>query len=264
MLIPQCIQHIPTQINEAFNWTIRKGAQAKQGVADYWRIKCREYSQSTFWQQMGKPFYERHIQPLNLTDYLLLSGGLATAILVTIVAVKILTVAVFPLAAAGGTLIIMGAFSLSRHRVRQHFNEIAWENIDQIRRIVHQMETTDPQFSEISEERAQLMPSKFEHLKEDLDRLDQETDKFQKIALCETTTPPRLEDSRQAFIAYLKGLQSKLSYRAIEPLSPRVFKATDSNSQEPLKIVVEEQNTISPNATGKDYLHSSHTNGEGI
>jgi hypothetical protein len=243
MLIPQCIQHIPTQINEAFDWTIHKGAQAKQGVADYWRIKCQDYSQSKFWQQIGKPFYERHIQPLNLIDYLLLSGGLATAILVTIVAVKILTVAVFPLAAAGGTLIVMGAFSLLRHKVRQHFNEMAWENIDQIRRIVHQMETTDPKFSEIIEERAQLMQPKFEYLKEDLKQLDKETNKFRKTALCVTTTPSVLEDSRQAFIAYLKGLQSKLaSYRVIETLFPRVLTATDSNQQEPMRIVVEEQN----------------------
>jgi hypothetical protein len=205
MYIPNIIREIPDYTQHVMMQVIIKGAEGKQWIDSCWKAKRDAFCQDDFWQETGKPFYERHIEPLDQTDYLLLGGSLGVAILITFVAIKHFEIAVLPIAVGCSTLIVVGAYSLSSQRVHKKIDHIAWDYVDNIRNIAKDMSDQDPQFGEIAQEVAKLQQPKFEHLKDDIKELKQEIDKFR------TADESTFDDSKQAFIAYLKGLQQKLA-----------------------------------------------------
>lgn len=209
MFIPNFIRQIPTHMDNALRQVIIKGAEAKHWLTDYWTTKRDEFSQFTWWQESGKPFYERNIKPLTKIDYLRLTGSVLTAVLLTTVAMRRFGVGAFPLAASGGTLIVMGAYYLSRNTVQKHFDEKAWGHIDQIRRIAHKITDKNQKFGDINQHRTPLMQPEFKHLDDDLKKLDEEISKFKTAVLS-----PSCEDKKQIIKAHLTYLRTLVQANA--------------------------------------------------
>lgn len=194
---------ISSHLNHAWEWI--KKTQTKQKVAHYWQQKAENFNQSEFWQQYGKPFYKCNIQPLNRTDYFLLGGSLCAAWLTTQIAIKVFTVAAFPLALGLGTLLVTGAYSFSRYRLRKHFDDIAWNHLEEIRQTIAHVNTDkNQQIKRITQHYNLLQQPEFVHLDSDLKQLNEEMRHFRKIALS-----PSYEDQKiivQSHLNYLEAL----------------------------------------------------------
>src|SRR5262249_35833737 len=134
-----------------------------------------------------------------------------------LIAINIFTIGALPLAAGGVTLILL----YLQNRVHKHFNEIAWDYVDQIRKFAHVTTAENQKFANISLLRAYLMRPEFKRLDSELKLLDEEIRKFREVVLkSHGEDQKNLQDSKQAFINFLEGLQrEKLApYLDIEPL----------------------------------------------
>lgn len=128
----------------------------------------------------GTDWWKHTIVPLNRTDFSLIGGSIATAFLVVAAAIKRLGIAAFPIGAGFGTILVIGSGMYSRHRVRKHFDKIAWRHVDNIRRAAYFTHSQTNQLTLITQERASLRDPQFKHL--DLKALDKEIYEFKKIA----------------------------------------------------------------------------------
>lgn len=227
--VPNFISQIPDQLNDAFIQVIVKGAEITKSITDYFETKRNDFIQTDFWQQQGKPFYERNIEPLDTTDYLLLGGSLCSAVLITAVTVSIFTVAAFPLALGGGTLLFAGACTYSRYRVRKHFDNLAWDHIDEIRRLSYKTSSKQQYFGNISEERARLMQPEFSHLDIQIKELDEELRKFRNVVLSADCNDKK--NVVKAHLTYLVNLvQTSAHDKAlIEALESEIDKVGQKN-----------------------------------
>ena len=220
MQVPNLIRQIPDHLSHALIYTIKKWAEITERITQYWETKRTEFAQSNFWKEY-KPLYKRTIEPLNKTDYLILTGSFSSAVLLTATAVNIYSVAILPLAAGVGTLLFAGACHFSIYRVHKHFNKIAWRHIDRIRRTAHGISPTNPNFQTIAAKRSALDQPKFSHLKDDLKNIDDEIEHFRKVFITpeRKDQTPILADAKQAFKNYLEGFQRKLApHRPIQKI----------------------------------------------
>lgn len=218
MSIPRFIPSIPAYVHTAWNKVSHVGQLAKNRVAKFIESKRNYWKETNFWKQHGKSFYARNIKPLNKMDFLLLTGSLLIASVIVLIASSVFGIGAFPLAMGAGALLVLGAWSFSRNRVRNHFNEIAWEHVNAMRKAAHQMTYTHQQFGPIHHYKGFLAQPEFEHLKEDIKQLDQELFKF-RDAVTKIAPGADLTDSKKAFIEHLEALQRKLAqHKPIEKL----------------------------------------------
>lgn len=205
MQVPNFIRQIPVQFDHACRSFIIKGAEAQQWIAQYAKTKIDGIGRSDLWQQYAKDIYERNIEPLTKFDYFLFAGSLATALLVIKLAINRFTIGALPLAAGGSTLIVMGSYYISRYRVRKHFNEIAWEYVDQIRKFAHVTTSKNKEIDDIIQLRAYLRRPEFAHWDSDLKLLDEEIRKFREALL-----KPHSEDKKEIVKAHLDLLRTHI------------------------------------------------------
>lgn len=195
------------------------GQQTKNRVAKWMESKRNYWKETDFWKQYGSPFYTRNIKPLNKKDFLILTGSVLIASLIVKITTAFFGIAVLPLSMWGAALVVMGACSFTRMRVRNYFSEIAWEHLDAMRKIASQITYTNQQFGEINRYRGLLLQPEFKHLKEDIEQLDKEINKFKDV-VTKFVPAADLADSKKAFIEYVEALQKKLAqHKPIEKVN---------------------------------------------
>lgn len=156
-------------------------------------------------EQWIKPWFDRHIKPLEKGDYLLMITVVAIAALALGCALLKFGVAALPLGlGAAGLIIGLCGFYLHK-KVQQHFDDIAWEHLDQIRRSAHDITDKNQDFQEVVKERAALEKPEFQHLKDDLKNLDEETRRFRKDA-----TAPHYDNKRDFVKVHIALLLPKV------------------------------------------------------
>lgn len=229
MHVPKFISQIPVHMNQAFNTVAAKSTKAKDFVVNFFKARRDHFVQSDFWKGYGKPFYTRHIEPLKKKDYAILGIMLTVATAVIVVAVKIFTVAAFPLALGGAALIVLGTCSYLRSQINQHFNKQAWDHVDEIRQIADKITSQNQKFGDISEERVKMSKPGFEHLKDDLKQLDEEIRTFRKAVL--SSNSDEKKKIIKTHLTVLKGIvQGNAQDTAlIQALEQEVDKAGQKN-----------------------------------
>lgn len=218
MQIPNFIKQIPTQIDHACIVFIKKGTEAKLWIDLFAKAKFDEFTQTDFCKQHLTPLFERNLAPLKKDDYRLIQRCFTGALLLNALAIKIFGIGALPLAAGAGTLMMMGVSYFMREKVNQHFNKIAWDEIDKIRKTAHTITRENLKFAEISTNRSKLNGKEFERLESDFKQLDEQIRIFREVV----QSPHEIDiaDSKQALVNYLTGLQQKLvADKIVEPLT---------------------------------------------
>lgn len=137
-------------------------------------------------------------------------------------------------------MIVISSGSLSQYRVHRHFNEIAWDSIEQIRQLVHSTTPKHRQFGQISHHFSRLRQPEFERLKDDVNSLDKAIRIFHTAVLThQNQEMAHFQDEKKILIEHLQGLQEKLaSYREIPPLSDQnIIRVRE---EEPYQILVQD------------------------
>lgn len=229
MHVPKFISQIPVQFNHAFHSVSVKGSNAKKGAVNFLKSRGDHFAQSDFWKNYGKPLYERNIEPLKKGDYLFLAGMTCVAAAVVIVAIKIFTIAAFPLALGCASLIFMGTCSYLSNQTRQHFDDLAWDRVDEIRKLADKTTPNNQNFGDISAERAHLSKPVFNHLKDDLKQLDEEIRAFKSAVISSN-----YEDKKKIIKTHLTLLKSIVQAHAqdlacIQALEKEIDKSGQKN-----------------------------------
>lgn len=211
MQIPNFIRQIPIQCNHAYQTCIAKGVAAQHRISNYCKNKIHAIGQSRLWQHYSPMIGAYHFKALMLFDYALFAGSLITAAIGIKLIVNRFTIGALPLAAGAGTLLVMGAFYLSRYRVHKYFNEIAWDYIDQIRRLIHVTDSKNQKFADISQLRSHLMQPQFKRLDDELKMLDEEIRKFRATVLT-----ANIQDKKDIVKAHLAVLRSIVTNSSID------------------------------------------------
>lgn len=223
MQVPHFIKKIPNQIEYGCMLFITKGAEAKHRIDNFAQTKFNQFIQTDFCKQNLTPFYERHFSyltfpPLTNDDYVFIKRSLMGALLLNIIAVKTLGIGMLPLAATAGILLMQGVYYIMLEKVHKHFNEIAWNQIDQIRKTAHTITRDKQQFAAINKNRVYLTRKEFDHLEPDFKQLDDQIRIFRDVVLSPTKID--ITDSKEALIAYLTSFQNKLAVdKVVEPLA---------------------------------------------
>lgn len=198
----QVIRDIPIYIQNGWNWTSNAVLSIPRRIAS--SIIEIDYVQQTI-----KPWYERNIQPLDRTDYLLLITAIVLSAIALKFALKKYGHAALPLGLCAAGIIIGGCLMLSSRRVQQVFDDQAWEQIDLMRRAVNDFTSNNQDFTAYIQAQAILKKPEFQHLKTDLDRLDEEARKFRK-----DIAAPQYKDKRDIVQGHLDVLTPKVQGNA--------------------------------------------------
>lgn len=173
-------------------------------IAGLWTAATNPLIQTDLWQHQGKPLYERHIQPLTKTDYIILSGSVILSIAGGTFALKKYGVAALPITMGASAATMMGAFCYSRYRLRNHFKEIAWKHVDNIRRAANDITYKNQNFGDLAKNRKLLEAPEFGDIKDDYFKLiDEEIRKFRQVALA-----PYYEDKLKIVTGHLNVLKA--------------------------------------------------------
>lgn len=183
MNIPEYIRHIPATMEATWKQITDVGQSIHAWFLKFWETKCQDCIQHPLWQNYGKPFYIRNIQPLDRTDFILLAGSLAAADLVITIALEFFGNASLPPAIAIGILIFLNTFSFSRQRINKYFNDIAWGHVNLIRKAVHETTYKNLKFDQIEQQTKKLEEPQFSHLEARFKELNEEVRKFKNVAL---------------------------------------------------------------------------------
>lgn len=169
----------------------------------------QKLSELSLWKQHGKPLYERHIKPLDTTCFLLLTASIALAVLVMAAAVKIIGQAGAPAGAVLDCFLIMGSLTYCRQHIKKHFDRLAWDELDLIRKVVKDVDFLNPDFSAINQSRAKLLEPQFQHLEADIKSLDEKIRQFKENVI----KSPHAADAPQikkALMENVSDLQQKI------------------------------------------------------
>ena len=215
----QIIREIPAQLHHAWS-----GVTA---IADNVRERISAIAVSAFDSCVPdsiKPWFERNIQPLNATDYLVLIIGLEVSLLLLGYGWLRYGNAALPLGLCAAGMIMGGCGIFCRKRVQRHFDEKAWEQIDLMRRAAHDITVTNQDFSALAKARAVLEKPEFSHLQEDLKRIDEETRRLKA-----DVSSPNYEVKQDIVKAHLTILAPKVQANAqdkaiIEDLTQEINK----------------------------------------
>jgi hypothetical protein len=131
-------------------------------------------------QNWIKPWIARNIEPLDRTDYALMIGGLALGAVILAIGTSVWGLAALPLSICAGGILFGGCFTFSRSRVKSHFDEEAWEKVDQLRRTANDFTQATGEIAQLTGIRKELDKPEFEHRKKDLKWLDGEIVKFEQ------------------------------------------------------------------------------------
>lgn len=188
--------------------------------------------------------YKHKIEPLKKADYVRLTASAIVAVTVALLAFKTF-VAIFPLVLAGSALLIFGNILYTKHRLEIHFNEIAWEHVNDIQKIVPQIDYNNHLFGDIAKPKNALEEPKFSHLKEDLKILNSEIQQFKNDLDSRPYFVAKIEDSKKKLIEYLESLKKKLASNkkdnaTIPPTQPQTPPAA---SDPDLSIKIHEENS---------------------
>lgn len=220
MYIPAFIRSIPSSVHQTCKGITTQGQSLHRHLTAYWKKKRDEYAQSALWQTYGQPFYRRNIQPLDRTDVALMGSSLILATLVTKVALTSIGMAAFSLTLGLDAFMIIGAFSISRYRVRKHFDRIAWGHFNLIRKTAYATTYKNQNFATIAQYRAFLQQPEFSHLDPKLKELDEAIRTFRSAVITKRKfAKNHLKDSKQAFINFLEGIQKNLSNTTLDDFS---------------------------------------------
>ncbi len=203
MDIPQIFRQIPDYLDNACQYVDRTSHRAADWIVETFQSIHDNFVTSSFWIQIGKPFYDRKIKPLDRTDLITISASIILAVLVMKLALKIFGRGILPLAAGIGTLIVGGAIYYSHYRLQKHFDVIAWDHVDNIRRFVHATTTGKHHFGKMARYRILLNNPEFGHLEDRLKMLDTEQKKFEKAA-----RTPQMQDQLTAVKAQLTAMNA--------------------------------------------------------
>lgn len=211
-----------SSINAIKNHLIQLPTYIVEGVADTkaWintkitAVKDK-FLTSNLWTKDLKPLYDRRIAPLNKLDLAIITGGLAIAITVAILAFTTFNIAYFPLAAMTSVLIAGATLSISNYRVKRHHDAIAVtklseleQNVIQLQMPTHDFTTIDPYFEELFRE------PEYQHRKQEWELLKEQRTSFENCARKVTLTPNatnHYEEARRTFVTHLQRLQKRLS-----------------------------------------------------
>lgn len=203
MSVPQVFSQIPSYLDAACQYVDSKSHQAKDWIVARFDTMQDFVVKSELWIQTGKPFYDRRIKPLDKTDLITITGALILSGFIMKLALKILGKGILPLAAGIGAIMVSGAVYYSQYRLQKHFDEIAWDHVDNIRRFANATTLRKHHFGKMAKYRGRLQKSEFEHLKEQLKTLDSEIVKFKKAA-----KTPQMKDEQDAAKALLKFMNT--------------------------------------------------------
>ncbi len=119
-----------------------------------------------------------------------------------VTALKVCTIALFPLITGVAALIVGGALSVSYNRLDKHFNDIAWDQVDEIRRIIYRVTPENSMF-DISKPLKELRKPEFKHLEKDIEQLEKAHESFHK----QLSAPYFFENKQQSLKLLLEHIQ---------------------------------------------------------
>lgn len=213
---------IPTHFHNAMGRVSALGQSAKNGVHAAW-VWSRE---TELWQQAGKPFYERRIQPLKTSDYLLIGGSLALSAAITLIALQNMGIAAVPLAVGLCATAIFGTVAFSTYRVNRVFDAKAWDLVDGIRRAAFDITRQDQKFAPIEQYLGDLEKPEYKHREQEINDLKGQIKELKKAYLLNDISNKILEQRKDAFLTYLQKLQERLvKNKEIEKLENDVEEA---------------------------------------
>lgn len=198
MEIPQVIRDLPAQIEEGWNATVDFALNLAGSVHSFALGRFQSFSEHDFNQNWIQPWFERNVYPLQEKDYTLIFISLAASAALLAYVWDRFGDAAIPLGLCGACLIVGTTLFITQSSLKTYFDEKAWEHIDQIKKAAEDITNLNQDFTEITKEREVLQKPEFDNLKEDLKRLDTETQKFRADA-----SAPDYEEKRNILDAHL-------------------------------------------------------------
>ena len=128
------------EIYGALPTSIQNGLDAAVDIADSIKDRIRSIAASIFEAtvpEAAKPWFERNVKALDPCDLMLLVAGLGVSLGVTRLALEQYGWIAFPLSLGAGAVIMAICFYSVQKVTEQHYNDLAWEQIDQMRRAAH-------------------------------------------------------------------------------------------------------------------------------
>jgi len=222
MTILQTIRHFPGHAYQAAG-TAAEAALSLVEKTAWLAIDCFTWCRDhPIVQEMVNPWIDRNITPLDLTDALIMIEGLALSIF-AILALEIqyeLGIAALPIYVFIGGAFSGAGFLISRSRVHGHFDELAWTQIDLMRKEASKLSPHNQDFTEIHKIRKSLDQPEFEHRKEDFKYLNDGWHTFQQSLsspdseAIQKIIQIHLDDMKQVFqgndLAILEALEAAI------------------------------------------------------
>lgn len=204
MRVPAFIGQAQTHVHHAWQKAKEAPRLAKDWIVHQFNQIKQQWEQD-IWPKHLKPLYERHIAPLNKTDAIILTTSVAVALAIAVLVPVIFGKALIALTAVSGLVLVLGAATFCHHRVRKHFDEKAWEHLDQARRIANNTTYRTQNFPELMSHLGHLHKTEFNHLEQDVKTLEEPLRAFRKAA-----TSPYYADLRQVVSNHLLHLKNNI------------------------------------------------------
>lgn len=205
------------------------GQGLKHRIADIWKKASDFFKETTLWQVMMKPSYERYIKPLETLDLILLSGGILSIPLITLLAANLFGFATIPLGVAAGASLLGIAHSITRRRVEYYFEKEARKEVEKIRDAIHIITHENRSFEPVQKARENLRKDEFDHLSKDWEELDRQLNVLRNSVVSDNLgkTEKTLVENKKTALTYLESLLKKLDpYQVVKPLGEPFVRAS--------------------------------------
>jgi uncharacterized membrane protein len=183
--------------------TVPEKNQSMEKINDVSHVVNR----NTFWNQHVRPLYQYRINAMKMTDVLIIGGGAVTAFCIAFFGRKKLNMSVLAVASA---YTLLGAGAITTYRINKHYNEVAWNFIDQIHTHVAEAKKGEFNLTKIHEcyNKMKNKPE-FCHLNNDLQTLENKIEEFQKICQQKKLSDSNFTRGQNNFQRYLTYLLQK-------------------------------------------------------
>lgn len=135
-------------------------------------------AQSSSWVNHVKPFYERHIEPIDKGDCTLLAATLLISSAIVGIALKIFGVKALPFAVSAGVLLFVWSCSICARRIQRQFDAQAWQIVNDMRKECFLIKNEESQFQVVQDMVKTLDKPIFSHFAADYKALSTEIDYF--------------------------------------------------------------------------------------
>lgn len=165
-------------------------------------------SKTNLWINGGKPFYQKHVEPLQKRDYAVMATSVGLAATVTAVAYHALGVGVIPLMVGLDIALVLGGYAIGKFRANRRADQKAKQHVQNIVATAKGITLTKQKFHAIKKEISLLKKNPcFEHREKDWEQLDKQTDTFKNDILKPNAS---FADTKKVFLKFLDELEKKL------------------------------------------------------